>query len=844
MSSVLTRSPFRLLCLAAVLTAAPARAEPVRAVFLGMQTVGLDEEVEVALAGALEARFERDPVYAVEVRDDAELAGRCAGDTRCFCEAARELDAARVIYCNIGRIEAIYTFELALVDTQSCSTDNAVFVTEELDPSSAGARLAGLGDKLLTPRRSVSETAAKAKRSVRRVPAVVTVVTDKQMRQFGATGLDELLRIVPGFEVVDTNWGDPVLHHGLGSTLLWMVDGVPLSNPKFNFGALGSDFRLALEHVERVEFVRGPGSVLWGQNAFLGIVNLITRKPAGQGEHARAHMRLGTLDTRELHASVGAHRRWFSYYVATTWREAAGPRTEVPDSLLADIGVAEPVWGNVGTTDNRTDAYHDLVARLRVAERLTVGLQYFANRTRFEISPFGSLLPPGEAGLWQTAELVYSAAWDDTLPWGLSYGLSASRYEHHSWEEYIVHPRHPDHLPYGVSSLQGNELAPEVNHLAEARVHHQTSGEGAGNHVLVGASVLHQAMPNQFANLTIGAEPGVRELDMAGHTFLTFAGFVQDDLTLLDGALTLSGGLRAEVLRREGASHGGGDPPMHLEPALSAQAALLGGVEALSGKLIYAEGTRPPAMNDLYSTTGVYGNAALSAERSRALSAELTARPIGALVVRGGGMMAWLTDLIRTEEITDPALREQGFVNTPVNRASTRVYGLHAEAQLSLARFEAFGTWAWKRREEEERPELSGLAALLCDTLESMRGTCAPVAENTASLGVSYRPLDDFNAFATASVVGSRRALVLRRAPVGVATETLPAYALVDVGVTVSNVFGMFDLTLKAKNPLRVEHKSPYRIDGRPSPLLEKRLVSEVLLTLGWRGALADVGSR
>ena len=827
----------------ALLLSPSAAAARERAFFLGVGTLGIDDEEAAGLAAALQARLESDPRYAVEPRDADALDARCDGDRTCLCRAAREQDAARVVYCNVGRIEAIYTFELVLVDTQSCSTDASAFVTEELEAGRAPERLARLGERLLTPRRSVSESAVKAERSVRRVPALVTVVTDTQLRQYGITDLTELLRLVPGFEVVDTNWGDVVLHQGLSSTLLWVVDGVPLSNPRLNFSALGSDFVLGLGDVERIELIRGPGSVLWGQNAFLGVVNLTTRTPSGQGERARAHVRLGTLDTREVHASVGAHRRWFSYYLGTTWSSRAGARTEVADSLKADIGVESPVWGNSGTTENRPDGYHDFVARLKVAERLTVGLQYYANRTRFEISPFGSLLPPDEAGLWQTSELVYSAAWADELLSGLSYTVSASRYEHSSWEEFVVHPRDPELLPYGVSSMQGNELRPEVNQLVEARLRHVASGESVENQALAGASVLHQAMPDQYATFTIGDAPGTRDLDMAGHEFLTLAGFVQDDLTLAGGLLTLSGGLRAEVLRREGASHGVGDPPIHLEPALSAQAAVMGGVEAVSGKLIYAEGTRPPAMNDLYSTTGVYGNAELGSERSRALSAEITALPHDVLALRAGGMLAWLTDLIRVRDITDPALREQGFVSTPVNRASTRVYGLSVEAQLTLPRLDAVATWAWKRREDGEKPELSGMAAMLCDTLASMRGTCAPIASHTAGLGVSYRPLADVNVFSTASVVGPRRVLVLRPAPQDVASETLPTHALLDVGVTIGGVLGMFDLTVEARNPLRVQYRSPYGLGGRPAELLERRLSSEILVTLGWSGGLSAAGA-
>lgn len=786
----------------------PVLASRIPAAYVGLQVLGLEPEQAGAMSRAIAERLGRDERFDVRARPSPELLERCQARTGCYCQAARKLGVSHLIYANAGRIPPLYTFELVLIEARRCTVETSLFVSEKHDSRSALQRAADLAGRLLRPREQVSETAAKAERDVDQVPAVVTVLTDTQMHQLGLTRLPELFRMVPGFETIETNWGDRLLHHGLSSTLLFMVDGVPLSNPRLSLGMFGQDFQLKLNHVERVEFVRGPGSVLWGQNAFLGIVNLITRTPQVKGERVRAHVRLGTLDSQELFAGLEGNRRWISYWLSTTWARSRSPVTRVADSLWAENGVPAPVWGNAGTTSPGTDTYLDVVARVRLAGRLDLSVQYFSSKVMYEVSPFGSLLLPDEPGFWDTSNLLYAASWEDSLPLGLRYRISASRYEHKSWEYFIVHPANPDVLPFGFSSLQGNEQQPEVNHLVEARLYHTWERGRLANRGLLGASYLHQQMPEQFATLTTGQQEGVEALDMASHMFNTISAYLQDDFSLLDGHLLFSGGLRYDW-------H---DP---FKSALSAQGGILGGVARLHGKLLYNEGFRPPAMNDLYSTTGVMGNPGLRPERSRALSAELAGQPWRPLTLTAGGTVAWLEDLIKHEDLT-PAEQVQfpGFTTRPVNRRSLRIYSTYGTVRLSWPRLDACVSYAFKQLRAS-------------DPVDSR----IPLAAHTASGGVSLRVLSNLHAFGTLSLVGPRTVpLQTPTLPVGV--DSVPykvrGYALVDLGFTLRDLLGMFDLTVKARNPSRYAFSSPYTVSGNPVPLLERRVVSEILFTLAW----------
>ena len=116
-------------------------------------------------------------------------------------------------------------------------------------------------------------------------PAHVTVITHSEIERFGYVTLAEILADEVGFFARDdlnyiyvgvrgfAPFGD------YGSHVLLMIDGHPLLEP-----ILGSTFYqrnqpIDLRNVERIEIIRGPGSALYGTNAVLAVINIVTRKP-------------------------------------------------------------------------------------------------------------------------------------------------------------------------------------------------------------------------------------------------------------------------------------------------------------------------------------------------------------------------------------------------------------------------------------------------------------------------------------------------------------------------------------------------------------------------------------
>src|SRR5581483_7344641 len=81
------------------------------------------------------------------------------------------------------------------------------------------------------------------------------------------------------------------------SRILLLVDGHRMNN-NLNDGAfIGTEFLVDVDLIDRVEVIRGPGSVLYGNNAFFGVINVITRKGKD-------------VDHAEVGASYGSFNEW------------------------------------------------------------------------------------------------------------------------------------------------------------------------------------------------------------------------------------------------------------------------------------------------------------------------------------------------------------------------------------------------------------------------------------------------------------------------------------------------------------------------------------------------------
>jgi outer membrane receptor protein involved in Fe transport len=152
-------------------------------------------------------------------------------------------------------------------------------------PAASAAELADLPLEQLMelPVESVSGV-SKYEQSIRRAPAGVTVFTAADIRNYGWRTLADALRAASGFHIRHDRFYDYVGNRGFtrpfdyNSRTLVLVNGHRMNDSIYQQGSVGTEFILDLELVDRIEIIRGPGSSIYGSNAFYGAVNVIPKR--------------------------------------------------------------------------------------------------------------------------------------------------------------------------------------------------------------------------------------------------------------------------------------------------------------------------------------------------------------------------------------------------------------------------------------------------------------------------------------------------------------------------------------------------------------------------------------
>jgi iron complex outermembrane receptor protein len=158
--------------------------------------------------------------------------------------------------------------------------------------------------------------------------SAIFVITADDLRRSGATSVAEALRLVPGATVGQLSgsaWrvGVRGFSGQFSDKVLVLVDGMSVYLPTFG-GVSWGTFEPALDSIERIEVIRGPGAVVWGANAVNGVVNIITKETsttqgsrvsmiagtqAGAGTNARYGGRIGSLGHYRIDAGASADGR-------------------------------------------------------------------------------------------------------------------------------------------------------------------------------------------------------------------------------------------------------------------------------------------------------------------------------------------------------------------------------------------------------------------------------------------------------------------------------------------------------------------------------------------------------
>lgn len=127
-------------------------------------------------------------------------------------------------------------------------------------------------------------SASRLGQKASQAPSSVSVLTATDIRTFGWRTLADALNAMPGlFTTNDRNYSflgvrGFIKANDYNSRVLIMIDGQRMNENIYDTGNIAQEFMLDMDLVERIEFIPGSGSSIYGANAFLGLINVITKK--------------------------------------------------------------------------------------------------------------------------------------------------------------------------------------------------------------------------------------------------------------------------------------------------------------------------------------------------------------------------------------------------------------------------------------------------------------------------------------------------------------------------------------------------------------------------------------
>lgn len=414
--------------------------------------------------------------------------------------------------------------------------------------------------------------ASKFDQPISEAPSSISVVTAETIKLFGYRTLADLLRAQRGFFVSNDRNYSYVGVRGFGrsgdynSRLLVLVDGHRINESSYDSALMGEDFILDLDLVERVEIIRGPASSLYGNSAFFGVINVITRHgtglrgmelagSAGGFESYKGRISYGTRLDNDLALSVSG-----SYYDSAGDRSLYYPAFDDP---ATNNGVARNLDGERSNSLFATASWRDLT--LQAA---------YANRRKD--------IPTASYGV------DFNARPDFTND---RYAYVNLKYEHAFPADLWLQARlYYDYYDYYGEGIYSGVLNRDESTSNRVGTELQASKLLGGSHLLIaGAGFSYSS--TSFTNYD--QDPFSSYLDVRNNA-VNWSAFLQDEYSILP-ELLLNAGLRLDHYEQFG---GEVNPRLALIYTPLTQSTI---------KLIYGEAFRAPNNYELYYTAAGLG---------------------------------------------------------------------------------------------------------------------------------------------------------------------------------------------------------------------------------------------
>ena len=152
---------------------------------------------------------------------------------------------------------------------------------------------------------SITITSARIELPFKENSRTITVISSKDIQESPATNLAELLQQEAGIDVrrqgVNGMQADLYIRGGSFDQTLLLIDGIKVEDPQTGHHTL--NMALPLEVIERIEIIKGPAARVFGQNAFTGAINIVTKSSV---DHINSvGYKLGSYDQQQVSGTLG-----------------------------------------------------------------------------------------------------------------------------------------------------------------------------------------------------------------------------------------------------------------------------------------------------------------------------------------------------------------------------------------------------------------------------------------------------------------------------------------------------------------------------------------------------------
>ncbi|KPA10249.1 TonB-dependent receptor, plug domain protein [Candidatus Magnetomorum sp. HK-1] len=260
-------------------------------------------------------------------------------------------------------------------------------------------------------------TAGKKEEKISEIPASVVIISSEDIKRYGYTSISEILKNVPGLYAISdiSGYGTTFGIRGFWSAnpknIIFLVNGVKQNDAIFN-AYMTQYFDIPVETIDKIEVVRGPMSVIYGEGAFFGAINIITDE---KKEETLVSSSYGAQNTIRAALKSSGTEGSINYSLSAGYFNTDGPDEPLDKMTNNSSGLLDIHSGN-NTTEDRLEmeskhinislnkgAFYSRISFNENIEEIYVGLpaisdgtSYIRRNTRFKfgfkkkVNPFFS----------------------------------------------------------------------------------------------------------------------------------------------------------------------------------------------------------------------------------------------------------------------------------------------------------------------------------------------------------------------------------------------------------------------------------------------------------------------